>query len=291
MDYENVIVETSGPVATIMLNRPDKLNALSAELLRDLDQALLDLNPGDAIRVIRIKASGRIFSSGYDLDKQALRSVRRAGVGIRAADSLGAVPAAQLGQSTIALDREQLRSRIERWQWMWNYRKPIIAQVHGMCLSGGLDLIGVCDIIYAAEGTRFGHPASRVLGIPLTLGMLPIRIGAAQTKRLLFTGDTIDAAEACRLGLATEVVAADQLDDHTMAFCQRVALTPLDALTVHKHVTNRWLEQMGVRASMLAGAEFDAIYHLTPATAEFSKIAAEQGLASALGWRDEPFES
>ena len=80
---------------------------------------------------------------------------------------------ADLGESSIARDRESLRQMIERWLWMWNYRKPIIAQTHGYCLSGGLDLIGACDIVFAAEGTLFGHPAARGMGIPVTLGMLP----------------------------------------------------------------------------------------------------------------------
>ena len=158
-----------------------------------------------------------------------------------------------------------MREMIDRWLWIWNYRKPIIAQTHGYCLSGGLDLIGVCDIVFAAEGTLFGHPAARGLGIPITLGMLPVKIGAAATKELLFTGDLIDAAEAQRLGLISHVVAADELDERTLAFCQRVALNPLDALTVHKHVTNRWLEVMGLRLAALEGAEYDAIFHLTPA--------------------------
>ena len=180
---------------------------------------------------------------------------------------------------------------VDGWLWMWGYRKPIIAQVHGRCLSGGLDLIGVTDIVFAAEGTLFGHPAARGLGIPITLGLLPVKIGAAATKELLFTGDLIDAAEAHRLGLISHVVPPDELDERTLAFCQRVALTPLDALTVHKHVTNRWLEVMGLRLAVLEGAEYDAIFHLTPAMAEFNRRSREDGLREALAWRDGPFAS
>ena len=77
---------------------------------------------------------------------------------------------ADFGESGISLDRERLREMVDSWMWMWNYRKPIIAQTHSYCLSGGLDLIGTCDIVFAAEGTRFGHPAARGLGIPLHHG-------------------------------------------------------------------------------------------------------------------------
>ena len=172
-----------------------------------------------------------------------------------------------MGESAIARDRESLREMIDRWLWMWNYRKPVIAQTHGYCLSGGLDLIGACDIVFAAEGTLFGHPAARGMGIPVTLGMMPMKIGAAATKELLFTGDTIDAAEAERIGLIAHVVPADELDERVSAFCQRVALNPLDVLTVHKHVTNRWSEVMNVRLAAFEGAEYDAIAHLTPSMA------------------------
>ena len=196
---------------------------------------------------------------------------------------------ADLGESSIARDRESLRQMIERWLWMWNYRKPIIAQTHGYCLSGGLDLIGACDVVFAAEGTLFGHPAARGMGIPVTLGMLPVKIGGAATKELLFTGDLIDAGEARELGLVRRVLPADELDAYTLDFCRRVAMNPLDALTVHKHVTNRWLEVMGLRLAALEGAEFDAIFHLTPAMKEFGRLTRDDGLRAALAWRDGPY--
>jgi enoyl-CoA hydratase/carnithine racemase len=285
MTYENLLVETDGPVATLTLNRPEQLNALSSGLLDDLYAALRELNPGDDVRVIRIRGAGRAFCPGYDLSPNAGYSAVPKG----AAGSGAAM--ADLGESGIARDRESLRQMIERWQWMWNYRKPIIAQTHGYCLSGGLDLIGACDIVFAAEGTLFGHPAARGMGIPVTLGMMPIKIGAAATKELLFTGDLIDAVEAQQLGLVRRVVPADELDERTLAFCQRVAMNPLDGLTVHKHVTNRWLELMGVRIAAQEGAEFDAIFHLTPAMKEFGRLTNTDGLRAALAWRDGPYST
>ena len=286
MSYENLLVDVDGPVATITLNRPEKLNALSRGLLGDLHAALRELNPGDEVRVIRLRGAGRAFCPGYDLDPGAANYVPTSRTTGARGTSL-----ADLGESAIARDREGLRDMIDRWLWIWNYRKPIVAQTHGYCLSGGLDLIGTCDIVFAAEGTLFGHPAARGMGIPVTLGMLPMKIGAAATKELLFTGDLIDTDDARRLGLVSHVVAADELDERVMAFCQRVALTPLDALTVHKHVTNRWLEVMGLRLAALEGAEYDAICHMTPVSAEFSRRSGEDGLRSALEWRDKPYST
>jgi enoyl-CoA hydratase len=286
MSYENILLETDGPVATITLNRPERLNALSPGLLSDLEAALRELNPGDDIRVIRLRGAGRAFCPGYDLRGGGGGRISRPTPEERPGDAL-----ADFGESPIALDREGLRASIDRWLWMWNYRKPIIAQTHTYCLSGGLDLIGACDVVFAAEGTRFGHPAGRALGIPVTIGMLPYKIGGAATKDLLFTGDLIDANRAKELGLITHVVPADELDERTAAYCQRVALTPLDGLTVHKHVTNRALEIMGIRLAAMEGAEYDAIFHMTPAAAEFGRRSRQDGLRAALDWRDGPFRT
>jgi enoyl-CoA hydratase len=283
MNYENVLVDIDGAVATITLNRPEKLNALSRGLMEDLEAALRALSPGDDVRVIRLRGAGRAFCPGYDLDPRQ-SSYLEEPEAIERGSGL-----ADLGESDIAVDRENLRQMIERWLWIWNYRKPIIAQTHNYCLSGGLDLINTCDIVFAAEGTRFGHPAARGLGIPVTIGMLGMKIGAAATKELLFTGDLVDAQTAQRLGIISHVVPADELDDRTMALCQRIAMMPLDALSVHKHVTNRAMEIMGIRLAAMEGAEYDSIYHVTPAYAEFRRRASTDGLRSALAWRDDPF--
>ena len=285
-ELENLVVELDGPVATITLNRPEKLNAISDAMRDDLDDALARLNPGDGIRVIRVRGAGRAFSPGYDMTAGYTVS-RDSAPG----DPASAGTLAGFGEARISTDREYLRGSIDRWLRIWNYRKPIFAQVHGLCFSGALDLIGACDIVFAAAGTRFGHPASRVNGLPVMVGTLPMKIGAAATKELLFTGDELDADDAARLGLISHVVPEDELDERTLAFCRRVALLPLDALTMHKHVTNRALELMNVRLAALEGAEFDAMFHETPAKEEFFRIAKTDGLKTAIAWRDGPFKT
>jgi enoyl-CoA hydratase len=298
---ETIDVRIDGAVATITLNRPDVINALSPQMRDELENALADLRPGDRVRVIRIRGAGRGFCSGYDLSSGS--SVYHAGlpgsagptdsVPLPDRDAHGAVVGeagpAELGESSLVLDRERLRESIERWLRIWNYRKPIVAQVHGACLSGGLDLIGVCDLVYASGSARFGHPAARGLGIPPTMGMLPMKIGAARTKELFFTGDTVDGHEAFRLGLVNAVVPDAELDERCAALCRRISHTPLDALTLHKHVINRWSEIAGLRLGALEGADFDAMFHATPASAEFGRIADRDGIRAALDWRDAAF--
>lgn len=276
-------------IATITLNRPEKLNAINLEMWDDLDEALEEVRGGSAVRVVRIRGAGRSFCSGYDMvSNSSVYSMDASGAASRSSPP-GSVAPVELEESRLIRDRERLRGNIERWLRMWNYRKPIVAQVHGHCLAGGLDLVGVVDIVCAAENAKFGHPASRGLGIPPTLGMMPMKIGASRTKRLLFTGDTVDGLEAERIGLVDEVFSADRLEDETLTLCRRIANVPSDALNLHKHVVNRWSDIMGLRLGALEGAEFDAMFHETAASNEFGRIVYEHGLKAALAWRDADF--
>jgi enoyl-CoA hydratase len=298
MTYETIETSVDDAVATITLARPERLNAISPLMRDEIDDALAGWRPGDRVRVIRIRAAGRAFCSGYDMTSGS--SVYQAGL---PADALTAEdqpsearpaqdafpPMAGLGESALVLDRERLRESIERWLRIRDYRKPIVAQVHGACLSGGLDLIAMCDLVYAAHGASFGHPAARGMGIPPTMGLLPMRIGAARTKELFFTGDIVDGQEAYRLGLVNAVLPDDELDERTTALCRRIAANPLDALSLHKSIVNRWDEIAGLRTAVVEGADADAMFHATRASAQFGRIAARDGLRAALRWRDEGF--
>jgi enoyl-CoA hydratase len=295
VDFEHLIIETDGPVATITLNRPHKLNALSSELMADYDAALTALAPGDKVRVIRVRGAGRAFCSGYDLSPSTNAGnvpghgpVAPAG-SATGGNADGRRALADYGESFALLEREGMRQQAERWLRIWNYRKPVIAQVHGYCLSGGLDLLSTTDLAFAARGTRFGHPASRSVGIPVLMGMLPLKIGAAKTKRILFTGDLIDADTAADWGLVEWVADPAELDQLTLAYCQRAAMLPMDALTIHKHAVNRWSEVIGARLAALEMVDLDSLYHTTPAYFEFNRRIQEYGLQHALAWRDGPF--
>lgn len=276
-----VSVEIDEGVATITLNQPDSLNALSVELHDDLLATLKDLNAGDEVRVIRLRGAGRAFCAGADMTSiydGFFNEVEQA-----------TGEPWELGESRVAIDREWLRDLAERHLWMFSYRKPIVAQVHGYCLGAGIELIGASDIVFAAKDARLGHPPMRAHGVPPTLGQWPYRIGILKTKELMFTGDMVTGEEAEQLGMVNHAVDAEVLDEVTLEYCKRVAKTPLDALTVAKHATNRWFENAGYRSSVISGADLDAIYHGAPAFDEFIRIAREEGIQAALAWRDQPY--
>ena len=161
----------------LTLNRPAKLNALSGDLVRALTDAIDAAEADRDVRVIVIEGAGRAFSAGYDLTEEA-----EGGIG-------GPVQWRELLAADVAATLHVL-----------DCSKPVIAQVHGYALAGGLELAMACDLIVAAEGTKLGEPEIRYGSAPVTL-LMPYLIGQKKTRELLLTGDLIDAVEAERIGL------------------------------------------------------------------------------------------
>jgi len=275
--YETIATSVDGAVATLTLDRPEKLNAINPQMRADLTAALEQFEPGADVRVVRIRANGRAFSSGFDLDK-----------GLHGGDVVGDTRYAE--GSTLG-DIRDLRAVGEWLRAIRRYRKPVVAQVHGMCLAGGMDLMGACDIVIASDDCRIGNPGARGLGNPMTLGFMPIRVGAHRAKELLFTGDTIDGAQAERWGLVNTAVPAEELEEVAAFACRRISGMPLDMLTINKMMVNRWIDAMGLDAIIDAGIESNAFSHTTPFYAEFRRRADSDGLKAALDWRDAPYRA
>jgi enoyl-CoA hydratase len=273
-----VLFDIEGPIAYLTLNRPEKRNAINDAMRDRLEEILRDIDADDSISVAIIRGAGPSFCSGYDL------------TAIPGAGGYGPSSRTNSPRPSIAQDRERLRKSIERWAALWNFRKPIIAQVHGHCIAGGGELAAMCDLTYCAEDALFGHPAGRAIGIPMTLALWPLKLGAMRTKELLFTGDLVDGREAVRIGIANRCFPKADLESEVKAIAGRIALVPIEALSIHKHVVNRWLEIIGVRTCMAEGAEFNSIFHESASAREFAEISRQQGLKAALDWRDSPFD-
>jgi enoyl-CoA hydratase len=284
-EFETLLLEVNGPVATITLNRPSKLNSISLKMRDEFLAALDVLNPGDAIRVVRLKGAGRAFSTGYDLDGGYDVMSGKTRLSDETDDEVS-----RIGESEIAQDRDSLRQTANWLYRIRRFRKPIVAQVHGYCLAGGLDLIGVCDSVFAAEDAQLGHPASRALGLPTTIGLLPIKAGPLKTKEMLFTGDNIDGIEGEKWQIINKAVPADQLEAHVIKYCKRISLLPLDMLTVNKDVVNRWVDNMGYGPSVDATTDLNSISHQSPFLAEFMRRASTESIKAALAWRDGRFK-
>ena len=252
----------------LTLNRPAKLNALSAELVAALDAAIVAAGADPDVRVIAIEGSGRAFSAGYDLTEEAES-------GIGGPVQWRAALAADVDATLRILDCE----------------KPVIAQIHGYALAGGLELAMACDLVVAAEGTRLGEPEIRYGSAPVTL-LMPYLIGQKKTRELLLTGDLIDAAEAERIGLVNRVVPADRLAAEVDALADRLARTPPEVMGPTKRMLNRAMDAAGFRLAVEAGLDLGAIVNAadTPEQREWDEIVRRDGLKAALAWRDRRYD-
>ena len=262
-----VLYETTGPIATITLNRPDKLNALNTEVVLQLDKRIAQAGADDSIKVVLIAANGRAFSAGFDINDEI-----------------------EEGTET-ALDWQPvLRRDADVTMRVWSCPKPTIAVVQGYCLAGACEIAMACDIIVAAEDAKFGEPEIQYGSGPVTL-LMPFILGQKKTNELLFTGDKINAEEALALGLINKIVPLDELNTAARQLALRIAPTPLSILRLTKLALNRAYEAKGLRNAVNANVDISAILNgaNTAEQQEFDKVAAEQGLKAALAWRDERY--
>ncbi len=275
MPYEHILYHVEDGKAYLTLNRPDKLNALSVALQRELSDALWRADDESAVHVVILQGAGRAFSAGYDL-------------GGRDRDPLETYGAAFRHNVTFEDDVWQLELAQRLRMAIWDMHKPVIAKVHGYCLAGGTDLALLCDIVIAAEDCLIGYPAVRAMGAAAA-HMWLYHIGPQWTKRLLLTGDSVSGADAAAIGLVLLAVPFDELDDAVDQLAGRMAMIDVDLLAAGKRITNLALELMGARTLQRLASENDARAHLAPAVAEFRRISREQGMKAALEWRDGKF--
>ena len=264
MSAATVLLERRGPAAWITLNRPDKLNAMNVELVRELARCLREVEADDEVKVVVLTGAGRAFSAGYDISEEVTDRIE----------------SAEQWRSALAVD-------VELAMQLWSLSRPTIAAVRGWCLAGACELAMACDMIVATSDARFGEPEIRYGSGPVAL-LMPYMLGQKKTNELLFTGDTIDAQEAYRCGLVNRVVEVSELESAVDELVRKIAPTPLAVLRLTKLALVRAYEAMGLRSAVAANLDLSAILNAadTPEQREFDRIVAADGLKSALRWRD-----
>jgi len=269
---DTVLYEDSGgAVATLTLNRPRRLNAITPELVADLRSGLRRAHADEGVRVVRLRGAGRAFCAGYDISW---------GAAAMQADGEGEP------WDPIA-DYETMREFVDAYMALWRSAKPFVAQVHGACVGGGTDFALCSDLIVCARDCRIGYPPARVWGSPTT-AMWMYRLGLERSKRLLLTGDPLDGRTAVEWGLASECHPESELDAAALALCRRVALAPSNQLHMMKVLVNQTIEQMGLHTTQLIGTLLDGAARHTPEGADFTARAAED-VGRAVAERDAPF--
>ncbi len=254
MAYNTILVEIRGAVGLITLHRPDALNALSSELIGELNSALDDIETDDVVGCVVLTGSDKAFAAGADIAQMADFSF---------VDAFGS-------------------DFVKSWERITTLRKPVIAAVAGYALGGGCELAMMCDFIIAADTAKFGQPE-------ITLGVMPgaggsqrltRQIGKSKAMEMCLTGRTMDAEEAERSGLVSRIVTADELISEAVQTAQKIAAMPHLAVMAIKESVNRSYE-----TTLSEGTRFERrIFHALFATAD-----QKEGMAAFLGKRTAQF--
>lgn len=258
-----VVAEKKGMVGYVILNRPEKLNALTAEMYSLVRDLVRELDEDKDVRVIILKGNGRAFSAGWDLTAHGPDDPM---------DSLRVLESANNGA---------------RWQ-IWNARKPVIAQLHRYCLGGALELAIPCDFIIASDDCIIGEPEIQ-FGEPPGFLQVPWLVGILRSKALLLTGDKITGKEAAEIGLATEAVPAESLEDEVEKLAAKLKRIPPPAMMLQKRGINRAFEIMGLKSAIDSWADINLLMSMmkTDEVKEFNRIVKEKGLKEALAWQEQ----
>ena len=277
MEYQSIQYCTDGRIATITLNRPQRMNAISLRMPGELAAAVERANRDDSVHVIILTGAGRGFCSGYDL--------------VDFAEAPGEQSGSQLGSGDgntnwdPMADYYGMQQNTERFMSLWRSYKPTIARVHGPAVAGGSDIALCCDIAIMADEAVIGYPPARVWGCPTT-AMWVYRLGAEKAKRMLLTGDLIDGKEAERIGLVLESVPLAELDQRVNAMAERMAGVPKNQLMMQKLMVNQAYENMGLHNTQMFATLFDGITRHSPEGVWFKQRAEEAGFKQAVAERD-----
>lgn len=250
-DYRFVTYETldEGTIARIMLNRPDQRNAQQRGLLVELNEAFLEAEADDKVRVVILGGNGPMFSSGHDLGSK--QSMSEYTPGPDQHPSFQENGATRQGAEKLMLQEwHHFFQNTLRWR---NLRKITVAQVHGDVYAAALMLMWSCDLIVAADNTRFADVVGTRLGMcGVEYFAHPWEFGARKTKELMLTGDTLSVDEAYQLGMVSKVFPVDELADKTLEFARRIAKVPTMAALLIKESVNQTQDNQGFYNSLNA---------------------------------------
>jgi len=271
MDFGDVIYESKDRVATITLNRPKKLNAISETMPEDIAAAFNHATADDSVHVIVLTGKGRGFCSGYDLNYFAENREEHLGIQEMPWDAM--------------IDYNFMNRCTQNFMTIWRCSKPVIAKINGDAVAGGSDIALCCDITIMNEKARIGYPPARVWGCPTT-AMWVYRLGLEKAKYMLFTGDLVNGRKAEEMGLIHQAVPLKGLDRAVQLLTERIKGVPKNQLMMMKMTVNQAYENMGLSSSQTIATLFDGIARHSPEGVHFKKRSEEVGFKQAVTERD-----
>lgn len=258
----DLLYEKEGTVAKIIMNRPEKRNAINSAMLRGINESLDRAASDSEVRVVVLSGAGeKAFTAGFDLNEVMEHNI-----------------------TNIVERREDTASEIDFFMKMWRFPKPIIAQVQGYCIGGGITLAMLSDMIIASEEATFGNPEI-VLGFipqfPIEIWKMPF----AKVREFFYMGKFYTAKEMADMSVINKVVSFDKLEKETMETAERVAQIPPESMTMMKYSLNKCYELCGMRDTIDFAAEMFNLgrTHMQQTQVnEFREDIANGGLKKAL---------
>jgi enoyl-CoA hydratase/carnithine racemase len=261
--YQTVEYELDDGVATVRLDRPERMNALSGQLIDDLVDAVE--RGSEEARVVVVTGNGEAFCSGYDLEESG---------------------GTETGEPTVEELLDRYRSAPRFVHAIYDAPVPVIAAVDGYALAGGSDLALACDLTIASEEAEFGYPGVRMGGFPPTL-VYPFVMGTKHSRELLFSGKRIPAEEAERMGMINRAVPHGDLLAEVHAEVDAIRKVPKTTVRILKEMHNAALEMQGYRPTVRLSELADALVHKTEGGKKFFEIRDDEGVEAAIEWMNE----
>jgi enoyl-CoA hydratase len=270
--YETVAYEVTDRVATVTLNRPEVHNALSFQLRSDIVAALRRAEQDPEVSLVLLKGAGKSFCAGYDLKVSGSLEARRG--------HDGWVADPNLEDWTDQFSRTCVRD----WLTLWQLLKPVVAQVHGNCLAGGLELMSMADIVFVADDARLGYPPMRGMSTPDT-AIFAWKMSMARAKYIQITGNSITGAQAAEWGWVAKSFPADTLDTEVGRELHVLRNIPPAVLAANKMAVNQAYEVMGLRTHV----EQSWVWHYLSNLARARQlgpggIAPDRTIRESLAW-------
>jgi enoyl-CoA hydratase len=277
MPYETLLYDTADAVATITLNRPERLNTIVPPMPEELEVAVHTAIGDPAVKVIVLRGAGRAFCAGFDF-----------GGGFHHWDEALTTNGVWDAGKDFSVATSESQGAVPRFMSLWRSPKPVIAQVHGWCVGGGSDMALCADLVIASEDARIGTSYSRMWGCYLT-GMWLYRLGLTRAKEYALTGKPLSGAQAVEAGLINAAVPFERLEAEVAERAQQLAAIPASQLTAMKLIVNQAYENMGLASTQLLGPILDGLMRNTPEAKSFIDLASSEGVAAAVSRRDAPF--
>ena len=286
-EFKFVTYETldEGSIARIMLNRPDARNAQSRGLLVELDEAFLQAEADDKVRVVILGGMGPMFSSGHDMGSKQAVAERRGGPDEHPTSVINGGTRSG-AEARMLQEWHYYFQNTMRWR---NLRKITVAQVTGTVFAAGLMLMWCCDLIVAADDVMFADVVGTRLGMcGVEYFAHPWEFGARRTKELMLTGDSIDVHEAHRLGMVSKVFPEADLAERTLEFARRIAVLPTMTALLVKESVNQTVDNMGFFNALNACFTLHQLNHSHWAEIHESKWPIAEVADGIPDWRTAP---